>query len=85
MSEEISAVIDLQNEFFNLHAEFLAKVSIQKNNDGTFTLNYPRKFSSKAEFIKHFEMLLWFWAMTTLMEKYEAESKNDKATCDYAR
>lgn len=81
-----SAEIDLNSEEFEEHILFLTKVSVQKLNDGKFLIHYPKKqLKSYQQLWQYFHFLVWFWAMTTLMEREaEKESKTDKAL-DYAR
>jgi len=77
--------IDLESEFFEEHVQFLTKITAEKVSENKYKLKYPRKFKSTATFIKHFEYLLWFWFMTSTMEKFMQEQQNKGDIPSYAR
>lgn len=78
------AEIDLTSEDFEKHAEFLSKVTVQKSESGKFILRYPKKFSSYQQLWRYFEYLLWFWFMTSVMER-EEQKQSKNSVIDYAR
>ena len=80
-----SAEIDLTSEDFERHAEFLSKVTVQKGDNGKFILRYPKKFSSYQQLWRYFEYLLWFWFMTSAMEREAEKQQSKNNVVDYAR
>ena len=85
MSSEETVEIDLNSQEFYEHTEFLTHVSVKRGNEGKFELSYPKRFKNQTQIKKFFEFLLWFWAMTTLQERYESEQQPKTAKVEYAR
>jgi len=78
--------IDLNSKFFEEHVEFLTKITVGKLENGKFKLHYPKRYKDTATFVKHFEYLLWFWFMTSTMEKFmQKEQQNKGDIPSYAR
>jgi len=55
-----------------------------RQKEGKFELRYPSRFRNAATVWKHFEYLLWFWFMTSTMEKFMQEQDKSNVP-SYAR
>jgi hypothetical protein len=76
--------INLNDEFFEKHVEFLTKITVKKLEENKFELTYPCRFGSASIVWKHFELLCWFWFMQSTMDKLMQEQQEGSVP-SYAR